>query len=99
MFHVISKKKFVIFGEKNPEAENVMQVFYTSLKNLKAENFANLKQTFGTVDLVGRRTIFDVGGNKYRVVTRINYEARIIHVLHVFTHREYDKWNKEQKGK
>ena len=99
MFHVISKKKLAGFWEKNPDSESVMQAFYKALEKLKAENFAELKQTFGKADLAGRRTIFDVGGNKYRVVARVNFEARTIHILHVFTHREYDKWNKEEKGK
>ena len=100
MFRVIAKKKFVTFWEKYPESENVMEKFYSSLLHCKAKNFSELKQTFNSVDVVGRRTIFDVHGNKYRVVARVNYDpSRIIHVLGVFTHREYDKWTKDNRGK
>lgn len=99
MFRIISKKKFVVFWEKYPSSEKVMQDFHDVLRHLKAENFAQLKQTCNSADMAGKRTIFDVGGNKYRVVTRVNYESRIIHVLHVFTHSEYDKWLKDNRGK
>lgn len=100
MFRVISKKKFIAFWEKNPESESVMQAFYRLLEHCNAKNFSELKHTFNSVDIVGRRTIFDVHGNKYRVVARINYDPRrTIHVLGVFTHREYDKWTKDNRGK
>jgi mRNA interferase HigB len=41
--------------------------------------------------------IFDVGGNKYRIVTRIDFEHRVMFILYVFVHQEYDRWNKEGK--
>jgi mRNA interferase HigB len=48
------------------------------------------------VDMHRRRTIFDVGGNKYRLIARVNFEQKLVFVLHVLTHPEYDKggWNK-----
>jgi mRNA-degrading endonuclease HigB of HigAB toxin-antitoxin module len=38
--------------------------------------------------------IFDVGGNKYRVVTRLDFEHRIGFILLIFTHDEYTRWNR-----
>jgi mRNA interferase HigB len=48
------------------------------------------------VDMHGRRTIFDVGGNKCRLIARVNFEQKLVFVLHVLTHPEYDKggWKK-----
>jgi hypothetical protein len=41
----------------------------------------------------------DVGGNLYRIVTIVHYDIQQLHVLHVFTHEEYDKWTKNNRGK
>jgi mRNA interferase HigB len=100
MFRVISKKKFVEFWGKHPESEKTMQEMHHLLRHCNARNFSELKQTFNSVDIVGRRTVFDVHGNKYRVVARVNYDpGRTIHVLGVFTHQEYDKWTKDNRRK
>lgn len=47
---------------------------------------------FNSVDLVNPYTVFDVGGNKYRVITRVSYLHQTVHIKYVFTHKEYDKW-------
>ncbi len=55
----------------------------------------DLKQMFGgTVDFVGRQTVFDVGGNKIRTITKVTFGQRIVLITHVLTHAEYDrnKW-------
>lgn len=54
-------------------------------------NFSELKRTFNSADHVKPNTIFDVGGNKYRVIARINYELQTVAIQHVLTHAEYDK--------
>lgn len=45
---------------------------------------------YGKADLGGRRTVFNIAGNKYRLITRINYEKQRVFVLHLLTHTEYD---------
>lgn len=59
-------------------------------------NFAELKTTFSSADIVGRRTVFDIANNKYRLIARVNYEYRKVFVLHILTHKNYGKadWNK-----
>ena len=63
-------------------------------------NFAELKAHFPAVDAVRVEKyqvvvfIFDVGGNKYRVVTRLDFEHRIGFILLIFTHNEYTRWNR-----
>jgi mRNA interferase HigB len=74
------------------------------VKLIEATNFdrpQDVKQLFGVhVDFVGNQAVFDVGGNKVRAITKIEYGIKIILVTHILTHAEYDKdqW-KEKRGK
>jgi mRNA interferase HigB len=55
------------------------------------QNLAELKQTFPSADLVKKFTVFNIGGNKYRLIVYIDYECQIIFIRHILTHAEYDK--------
>jgi mRNA interferase HigB len=50
-----------------------------------------VKEQFRSASAVGERVVFNIAGNKYRLVTYINYEFRIVYVRFVGTHREYDE--------
>lgn len=62
-----------------------------------ATTFPALRKTFNSADYVDGFTIFDVGGNQYRIATVIHYDKQRIYVGSVMTHREYDKnhWRKK----
>jgi mRNA interferase HigB len=55
------------------------------------KNPAELKQVYHNADFVGRRTVFNIAGNKYRLVARVNYLSQRVFVLYLLTHAEYDK--------
>jgi mRNA interferase HigB len=59
-------------------------------------NFAALKLLMSATDIVGDFYVFDVGGNKYRVVAAIHFDKERLYVRHVFTHKEYDQWSEEK---
>jgi mRNA interferase HigB len=52
---------------------------------------AELKQVYRNADLVGRRTVFNIAGNKYRLIARVNYQTQRVFVLYLLTRAEYDK--------
>ena len=88
------------FWEVYPDAEQTLRDWNKLARSVNPNNFAELKATFGSVDLAKSKDdtlvfIFDVGGNKYRIVTRIDFEYRVMFVLKIFTHKEYDRWNKD----
>ena len=70
------------------------------MKACTAKNFNELKRTFTSADYVPKKyTVFDIGGNDYRIVTVISYDAQKVYLRLVGTHSEYDKSTKENRGK
>lgn len=55
-------------------------------------SYADLKKSFNAVDKVAEFYVFDIGGNKYRLIAAIHFNRQILYVQEVFTHGEYDKW-------
>lgn len=95
--HIITKGKLVEFWQQNPDSENPLRIWYQLCKKSDFESFARLKQTFGSVDKVGRFTVFNIGGNKYRLVAVVHYRFKKIYIRHVLTHANYDQdhWKNE----
>jgi mRNA interferase HigB len=93
--HVISIKPLREFWESRPGdplAEGLMRGWYKTACIVEWANFAKLKQTFPSADLVGDCVVFDVGGNHYRVVAKVRYGSPgIVYVKKVMDHKEYDK--------
>jgi mRNA interferase HigB len=92
--HVISKKKLRDFWERNPKAQSPLESWFQVAKKAEWESFADVRESFNTADQVGRFTVFDIGGNKYRLIAAIHFNRGKLFVRHVLTHREYDdgKW-------
>jgi len=102
--HVISMKKLKEFWQrpKNREAEVPLRAWYTAVKLATWENFAQVKATYRKADQVkrSRKVVFDVGGNKFRIIAVIDYERFKVFVRAVMDHKEYDKgkWKKDTFG-
>jgi mRNA interferase HigB len=94
--HIISRKKLRQFCEQHPakkDAKAVLDRWYKIATRAIWDNFSQVKATFNTTDQVGKYLVFDVGGNKYRVVVEMFYNHRVILIRHVLTHEEYDRDN------
>jgi mRNA interferase HigB len=92
--HIISKKKLRDFWDHYAKAKSPLEAWYQIVKRAEWENFADVRKTFKTADLVGRFVVFDIGGNKYRLIAVIHFNRGKLFVRHVLTHAEYDegKW-------
>ncbi|MBK7675859.1 MAG: type II toxin-antitoxin system HigB family toxin [Candidatus Accumulibacter sp.] len=98
--HIISLKMLRDFWHRHPEAEQSLRNWHTVAENSRFADFADLRQSFGSADYVPPYTVFDVGGNNYRVVVIVRYRDGKMFVRWVMTHREYDDWCKRyRKGK
>jgi mRNA interferase HigB len=67
------------------------------MKTEEFNNFSELRKTFSSADQVGNCTVFNIGGNKFRLIATIHYNRQIIYIRQVLTHAEYDlnKWQEE----
>ena len=88
---IISKKPLREFWQLHPESQVMLESWFKRASHCDAESFPQLKQTFGSVDYVDGITIFDVGGNSYRLAAVIHYDKQRLYVRHVMTHAEYDR--------
>lgn len=88
---LISNKALREFGQLHPDANAPLQDFRHLIEAGSYTNFAQLKATFASVDKVGERYVFNIGGNKYRLMAAIAFQAGLVWVKAVLTHSEYDK--------
>ena len=95
--NVIAKRTLREFWERHPEAQGPLEAWYTLASKATWETPADIKAMFGTnVDFVGdNRVIFDIGGNKYRLILHIAYRFKSALVKFIGTHDEYDKIDAE----
>jgi mRNA interferase HigB len=93
---IISKAALRAFWEVHPEAEGALRDWYSVVRNAIWENPNDVRNTFNSVDPVGRCYVFNVGGNRYRIVAAIHFNTCRVYIRHVLTHREYDrgKWKR-----
>lgn len=88
--HIITSARLKEFYEKYPDAEKSLRTWNKLTKLAQWQNFAELRETFGSADQVGKLTVFDIGGNKYRLIAYIDYQTKKVFIRHVLTHTEYD---------
>ncbi len=101
--NVIAFRTIRAFNTHHPEAEPVMREWYNRLCKSEPQNFAELREIF-VVDMVHLKNtdaifIFDIRGNKYRIVCAIVFTHQIAFIKNVFTHTEYDTWNNPKRKK
>ena len=89
--YVISKKKLREFWDKHPQAKSPLEAWYQVAKQAEWEKFTDVRKAFNTADAVGKFVVFDIGGNKYRLIAAIHFNRGKLFVRHVLTHAEYAK--------
>jgi len=98
---VISKTRLKSFWKQSNyrDSEAPLRAWHTHVKSktVSWKNWADVKADFANASLVGNCVVFNIGGNKYRLVTRIIYPSQKVFVLRIMTHVEYDQnaWKKD----
>jgi mRNA interferase HigB len=89
---VIAKRAIHEFIKMHPKSANALLNWYLKAKEADWANFADVKKVFGATDSAGNGLyVFNIGGNKYRLIARIIFKARTIYIRFIGTHAEYDK--------
>ena len=91
--HILTKRRVKDFWQQHADAETSLRHWYTLTNRLQWDNFVELRQTFPSADQVGRLTVFNIGGNKYRLIARVEYTFKRVYIRDILTHSEYDKGN------
>jgi mRNA interferase HigB len=89
--HVITRKRLNDFADKYPETRTALARWYRSMKQNNFESFVELRSKFSSADKVGRLTVFNIGGNKVRLIAAIHYNKKKVYIRAVLTHEEYDE--------
>jgi len=88
---VISRKATRDFGKEHADSVPSLSNWLAITRKAIWRNFTELRKDFGSADQVGRRTVFNIAGNKYRLIARVNYQTQKVFILHIMTHDEYSK--------
>lgn len=89
--HIISRKALKQFGIKHPDSESSLTRWFKAMEQNDFYSFDQLRITFPTVDKVGDFVVFNIGGNKYRLIASIHFNRNKVYVRHILTHQEYDR--------
>jgi len=88
---VISKPAILRFAEQHVDSLVPLMNWYRITRRADWASLADVRRDFAHADLVGRRTVFNVHGNHYRLVARVNYRTQRVFILYILTHVEYSK--------
>ncbi|MEM8638327.1 MAG: type II toxin-antitoxin system HigB family toxin [Cyanobacteria bacterium P01_G01_bin.54] len=88
--HVITRKRLNEFAAKYLETENALARWYRVIKRGSFSSFPDLRREFSSADQVGKLTVFNIGGNKVRLIAAIHYNRQKVYIRAVLTHTEYD---------
>ena len=88
---IISNSALRAFAAQHPQAQGPLQGWRRVIEKNRFDTWAALKAALNTVDKVGDLVVFNVGGNKYRLIAHIRFEKQIVYIKAVLTHTEYDR--------
>jgi len=88
---IITNRRLREFAARFPEADAPLQAWRKAIETTEFPHWGALKATFPTADKVEDKTVFNIGGNRFRLVAGISFTAQILWIKAVMTHKEYDK--------
>lgn len=89
--HVITQKRIWEAQAKWPRSATALEAWHRLVKASAPRDFAEMKRLFPATDKVGPLHVFDIGGNKLRLIAIVHYRAQKVFIQHVLDHAAYDK--------
>jgi mRNA interferase HigB len=93
----ISRGPLRDFWEIHPQVKAPLCAWYRVIEQTRFADFNAVEAAFPAADYVAPFTIFDIGGNKFRLITATHHNTGRVYLRHVFTHPEYDKWSHDKR--
>ncbi len=94
---VVAKKILRLYWEKHVETEQPLKTWYKEATKANWNNPADIKADYAKVSILkSGRVVFNICGNKHRLVVQINYQRQWVFIRYIGTHQEYDKINAEK---
>lgn len=89
--HIITRKRLNDFVGEHPETRSALEHWYSNMKRRNFASLAEVRRIFPSADKVGKLTVFNIGGNRVRLIAAIHYNRRKVYIRAVLTHEEYDR--------
>ena len=89
--HIITRKRLNQFAEEHPDIKTALVKWYQEMKKEDFNSISELRQIFPTADKVGKLTVFNIGGNKARLIAAIHYNRKKVYIRAILTHNQYDQ--------
>ncbi|HEY9705474.1 MAG TPA: type II toxin-antitoxin system HigB family toxin [Allocoleopsis sp.] len=91
--HIITRKRLNEFVAEHPTSKTSLLQWYQMIKNNNFDSFVELRTFFPSAYQVGKLTVFNIGGNKARLIAAIHYNRQKVYIRAILTHAEYDQNN------
>ncbi len=89
--HIITRKRIQEFIHKHPDSRASLENWYRIVKKTNYYSFNELRQHFSSADYVDGYVVFNISGNKYRLIAAIHFNRSKVYIRAILTHAEYDK--------
>lgn len=97
--HIISRPQLINFYKREGyhEAKGPIDAWWHEAKKANWQSWTEIKAQYGSASILkNNRVVFNLGGNKYRLVVKINFPAQTVYIRFIGTHKEYDQVNAEE---
>jgi mRNA interferase HigB len=89
---IIARKTLCDFWRKHPDAEGPLKAWFAEASRAAWRTMIDIKRQHATASVVdGERVVFNVGGNKYRLVVKVWFGGKTVWIKFIGTHRSYDQ--------
>ena len=90
---IIKRGALVQFWQLHPDSRASLESWYGVVRKATWKTPVEMKRVYANADLVGRRTVFNISGNKYRLIARADFEEQMLFIQRILTHEEYVREN------
>lgn len=92
MKRIVAKRTIREFWEKYPDSKDYLEIWYETVKGANWQNSNKIKEFYSSISILkNSRVVFNIKGNHYRLVAKINFERQWLFIRFIGTHNDYDK--------